>query len=220
LVKNIYNLFREYKKLETDTQRSKYIASLDFNIRETFRSLMNFANNTDRFENIYDGWINSLEEELVVLEVYSVILKTRKSLKEFCVDDKTYEEFIESKKKMLYLLLKNDQYIHASNLLSVYMFSKDFEERKLQELESAVLSYLIEKKMVLPKKLIVEIYKWANTFALPSYLVTDVDGDFKFVIKNDVMPIESLKKDVEDALNKKPNDLQKIVNNLVENNRV
>ena len=47
-------------------------------MRETFKSLINYANNSDRFENVYDGWIESLEEELVVLEVYSVILKTQK----------------------------------------------------------------------------------------------------------------------------------------------
>ncbi len=215
--KNIYNLFREYNRLSTQTQKSKYLASLNYDTRETFKSLINYANNSDRFENIYDGWIETLDQELVVLEVYSVILNTRRNLKSFCVDDKKYNEFISHKKKMLFLLLDNKQYRHASSLLDVYMFSEKFEKQKLEELREKVLEYLISKKMTLPKKLINEIYKWVDGLKLPSYLTTDIDGDFKFSITNDVIPIATLKQDVESAL-EKSTDLKKIVGSLVDNN--
>ena len=217
--KNIYNLFREYNKLSGETQKSKYIASLNYDTRETFRSLITFANNSDRFENLYDGWINSLDEELVVLEVYSVIINTRRNLQKFCVDDKTYTKFIENKKSMLTLLLENRQYKHAQSLLDVYMFSEEFKQSKLDELRVKVLEYLIGKKMVLPKKLINEIYRWVDTLSLPPYLVTDIDGNFKFIITNDVLSITTLKEDVEAAYEKK-SDLKKIVDNLVEKNTV
>jgi len=217
LPKNIYNLFREYNRLSTQTQKSKYLASLNYDTRETFKSLINYANNSDRFENIYDGWIETLDQELVVLEVYSVILNTRRNLKSFCVDDKKYNEFISHKKKMLFLLLDNKQYRHASSLLDVYMFSEKFEKQKLKELREKVLKYLISKKMTLPKKLINEIYKWVDGLKLPSYLTTDIDGDFKFSITNDVIPIAALKQDVESAL-EKSTDLKKIVGSLVDNN--
>ena len=217
--KNIYNLFREYNRLHTSTQKSKYLAGLDYGIRETFKNLINYANNSDRFENIYDGWIDSLEDELVVLEVYSVILNTRTSLKKFCVDDKTYKEFISQKKKMLFLLLNNKQYKHASSLLEVYMFSKEFEKQKLKELKDNVLKYLITKRMTLPKKLINEIYIWVDELKLPSYLITEIEGDYKFPITNDIIPIVALKENIENALDKSI-DLQKIVDNLIENNSV
>ena len=217
--KNIYNLFREYNKLSGETQKSKYIASLNYDTRETFRSLITFANNSDRFENLYDGWINSLDEELVVLEVYSVIINTRRNLQKFCVDDKTYTKFIENKKSMLTLLLDNKQYKHAQSLLDVYMFSEEFKQTKLNELRVKVLEYLVIKKMVLPKKLINEIYKWVDGLTLPPYLVTDIDGDFKFVITNDVLSITTLQEDVEAAYEKK-SDLKNIVDNLVKNNSV
>lgn len=217
--KNIYNLFREYNRLMTSPQKSKYLAALSYDTRETFKSLINYANNSDRFENIYDGWIENLDDELVVLEVYSVILNTRRNLKKFCVDDKKYKEFTSQKKKMLYLLLDNKQYRHASNLLDVYMFSKEFEQQKIEELREKVLKYLVLKKMTLPKKLINEIYAWVDELKLPSYLITDIDGDFKFAITSNNIPIKTLRKDVENELDKST-DLKKIVGNLVEKNSV
>ena len=217
--KNIYNLFREYSRLHTQTQKSKYLAALSYDTRETFKSLIEYANNSERFENIYDGWIDNLDHELVVLEVYSVILNTQRNLQKFCVDDKTYKEFILQKKKMLFLLLDNKQYKHAASLLDVYMFNDDFKQKKLEELREKVLEYLVSKRMVLPKKLINEIYDWVEELKLPSYLITDIDGDFKFAIVNDVLPITALKEDVESELEKSI-DLKKIVDKLVQNNSV
>ncbi|MBD3839763.1 MAG: hypothetical protein IE878_05170 [Epsilonproteobacteria bacterium] len=217
--KNIYNLFRQYNRLLTDAQRTKYLAALSHDMRATFKSLINYANNSDRFENIYDGWIESLEEELVVLEVYSVILKTQKTLNRFCVDDVKYESFIEHKKSMLFLLLENKQYTHASRLLDVYMFSNEFKEQKLKELREKVLTYLIDKKMVLPKKLINEIYNWVNELKLPTYLTTDIEGDFTFTVQNNAPSIDSLQEDVEKELSNSV-ELKKIVDRLIEFNRV
>ena len=217
--KNIYNLFREYSRLHTQTQKSKYLAALSYDTRETFKSLIEYANNSERFENIYDGWIDNLDHELVVLEVYSVILNTQRNLQKFCVDDKTYKEFISQKKKMLFLLLDNKQYKHAASLLDVYMFNDDFKQKKLEELREKVLKYLVSKRMVLPKKLINEIYDWVEELKLPSYLITDIDGDFKFAIVNDVLPITALKEDVESELEKSI-DLKKIVDKLAQNNSV
>ena len=216
--KNIYNLFREYNRLLTKPQKSKYLASLDYNTRETFKSLLNYANNAERFENIYDGWIDNIDDEVVVLEVYSVILSTRLNLENFCVDDKSYAKFIKNKKSMLLLLLNNKQYNHASKLLEVHMFSEDFKQKKLKELREEVLKYLIAKRMVLPKKLIVEIYAWADEHKLPSYLATDIEGDLKFNITNDVLPIKELKKAITKEL--KSTKIEKIVDCLVDNNRV
>jgi len=218
LSKNIYKLFREYNRLLTKPQKSKYLASLDYNTRETFKSLLNYSNNSERFENIYDGWIDNIEDEVVVLELYSVILSTRRNLQKFCVDDKSYSKFIKNKKSMLLLLLNNKQYKHASTLLDVHMFSEQFHAQKLEELREAVLKYLVSKRMVLPKKLIVEIYRWADQHKLPSYLATDIEGDFKFNITNDVLPIKELKVAVEAEL--ESTKIEKIVDCLVDNNRV
>ena len=216
--KNIYNLFREYNRLLTKPQKSKYLASLDFNMRETFKSLLNYSDNSERFENIYDGWIESVDEEIVLLEVYSVILSTRRNLQKFCVVDKSYSKFIKNKKSMLLLLLNNKQYKHALNLLDVHMFSENFQGQKLEELRERVFKYLVFKRMVLPKKLIVEIYAWADQHKLPSYLATDIEGDFKFNITNDVLPIQELREAVEKEL--KSVKIEKIVDLLVDNNRV
>jgi len=218
LSKNIYNLFREYNKLLTKSQKSKYLASLDYNMRETFKSLLNYSDNSERFENIYDGWIESIEEEIVVLEVYSVILNTRRNLQKFCVDDSDYKKFIKNKKSMLLLLLNNKQYRHASTLLDVHMFSEKFKQQKLDELREKVLKYLVSKKMTLPKKLIIEIYAWADQHKLPSYLATDIEGDFKFHITNDLLPIKELQSSVEEKL--KATKIEKIVDSLIDNNRV
>ena len=218
MTKNIYNLFREYNRLLTPPQKAKYLASMNYDTRETFKRLINYANNSGRFENIYDGWIDNLDDELVVLEVYSVILSTRKNLQKFCVDDKTYKDFIENKKKMLTLLLKNKQYKHASTLLDVHMFSEGFKQNKLEELREKVLKYLVSKRVTLPKKLINEIYNWAEKHKLPLYLITDIDGDFKFSITNDILSTKTLQEDVEREL--KSIKLEKIVNNLVEKNGV
>ncbi len=216
--KNIYNLFREYNRLLTKPQKSKYLAALSYDTRETFKNLIDYANKSERFENIYDGWIETLDEELVVLEVYSVILRTKSNLQNFCVNDKTYKDFIKNKKSMLLLLLENKQYKHASVLLDVHMFSEEFEEKKQEELRNKVLKYLVSKRMVLPKKLIVEIYSWVEQHKLPSYLTTDIEGDFKFNITNDVLSIETLQEDVEKEL--KSTKLKKIVDKLVDNNSV
>lgn len=135
------------------------------------------------------------------------------------MNDEKYQEFISNKKKMLFLLLENKQYNHASSLLDVYMFSKEFEQQKLNDLQEKVLNHLKAKRMVLPKKLIHEIYKWVDALKVPTYLTNDIDGDFKFSITNDVIPIETLKDDVEQAL-KDSIDLKKIVDNLVEKNSV
>jgi len=204
--------------LLTPPQKAKYLASMNYDTRETFKRLINYANNSGRFENIYDGWIDNLDDELVVLEVYSVILSTRKNLQKFCVDDKTYKDFIENKKKMLTLLLKNKQYKHASTLLDVHMFSEGFKQNKLEELREKVLKYLVSKRVTLPKKLINEIYNWAEKHKLPLYLITDIDGDFKFNITNHILSTKILQEDVEREL--RSIKLKKIVNNLVEKNGV
>jgi len=145
-------------------------------------------------------------------------LSARIDLQNFCVDDKTYKEFIKNKKRMLLLLLANKQYRHASSLLDVHMFSEKFKQKKLDELKDKVLKYLVSKRMVLPKKLIVEIYAWADKHTLPSYLTTEIEGDFKFNITNDVLPIQELKKAVKKEL--ESSKLEKIVDCLVDNNRV
>ena len=216
--KNIYNLFREYNRLLSKPQKSKFLAGLSYDTRETFKNLINYANKSERFENIYDGWIDNLDDELVILEVYNVLLSTRQNLQNFCVDDKTYKEFIKNKKSMLLLLLENKQYRHASTLLDVHMFSEEFKQEKLDELREEILKYLVSKRMVLPKKLIVEIYSWANTYKLPSYLVADIESDFKFKITNDILPIEELQASIEEEL--KSTKIEKIVDSLVDNNRV
>ena len=216
--KNIYNLFREYNKLLTKPQKAKYLASLSYDTRETFKNLIDYSNKSERFENIYDGWIDNLDDELVVLEVYSILLSTRRNLQNFCVDNKAYKEFIKNKKSMLLLLLENKQYKHASTLLDVHMFSEKFKQDKLDELKEKILKYLVSKRMVLPKKLIVEIYAWADTHKLPSYLVSDIEGNFKFNITNDVLPIEKLKETVEKEL--ESTKIEIIVDNLLDKNSV
>lgn len=216
--KNIYNLFREYNRLLTKPQKSKYLASLDFNMRETFKSLITYSTNLERFENIYDGWIDNLDDELVVLEVYSVILSTRKKLQQFCVDDVTYKKFIKNKKSMLLLLLENKQYQHAMTLLDVHMFSEAFKQKKLDELQEKVLKYLVSKRVTLPKKLIHEIYAWADKHSLPSYLTTEIEGNFKFNITNDILPIQELQVKIEKEL--ESTKLEKIVESLVEHHKV
>ena len=67
-------MFREYNRLLTKPQKAKYLAGLSYDLRETFKNLVDYANKNERFENIYDGWIDNLDDELVILEVYSVIL--------------------------------------------------------------------------------------------------------------------------------------------------
>ena len=211
-------MFREYNRLLTKPQKAKYLAGLSYELRETFKNLVDYANKNERFENIYDGWIDNLDDELVILEVYSVILSTRRSLNKFCVDDATYKDFINNKKSMLFLLLKNEQYRDAKSLLDVHMFNESFKQRKLSELRDRVLEYLTKKRITLPKKIIIEIYKWADEHKLPSYLTTNIEGNFKFKITLDVLPIEELKKAVEMEL--KSTKLPIIVDNLVLKNRV
>ena len=211
-------MFREYNRLLTKPQKDKYLTALNYNLRETFKNLIDYANKNERFENIYDGWIENLDDELVVLEVYSVILSTRRSLEKFCVDDSTYTDFINYKKNMLLLLLKNEQYRDAKSLLDVHMFSESFKQRKLSELKDRVLEHLTRKRITLPKKTIIEIYKWADEHKLPSYLTTNIEGDFKFNITLDVLPIEELRKAVETEL--KSTKLPIIVENLVTKNSV
>jgi len=218
LSKNIYIMFREYNRLLTKPQKAKYLAGLSYDLRETFKNLVDYANKNERFENIYDGWIDNLDDELVILEVYSVILNTRRSLNKFCVDDTTYKDFVNNKKNMLLLLLTNEQYRDAKLLLDVHMFNESFKQRKLSELRDRVLEYLTRKRITLPKKIIIEIYKWADEHKLPSYLTTNIEGDFKFKITLDVLPIEELKKAVEMEL--KSTKLPTIVDNLVLKNRV
>ena len=217
--KNIYNLFREYNKQLTPAHKSKFLASLNYDIRESLKNLLTYIDNKDRFDNIYDGWINSMEEEFIVLEVYSVILKTKSNLKKYCVDNTKYLRFIDNKKNMLTLLLENVQYSHALKLLDVHMFNEEFKAKKEIELREKVLEYLVAKQMVLPKKLINEIYLWVDELKLPTYLTTDIEGDFKYVVTNDIPTITTLKEDIENALANSIK-LTKIVENLVHNNRV
>jgi len=98
------------------------------------------------------------------------------------------------------------------------MFSEKFKQHKLVELREKVLKHLVSKRMVLPKKLIVEIYSWADQHKLPSYLATDIEGDFKFNINNDALPIQELREAVEKEL--ASTKIEKIVDGLVDNNRV
>ena len=212
--KNIYTIFREYNKIHSSSQKTKYMVSLNTGDKETLKSLLTYANNPDRFENIYDGWINSLAEELVVLEVYSVILNTKFKLQKYCVDDKTYKNFIKNKRSMLLLLLENKQYEQAEIILNVQMSNNTFKEEKLVLLKKEVLNYLILKKMVLPKKLIVEIFKWVDELSIPTYLTTDIDGEFSFPIHYNPMKKVNLELDTKRELTKSKN-LPKYIDTLL-----
>ena len=218
MAKNIYNMFREYNRILTKPQKVKYLTSLSYDTRETFKSFLEYSNNSDRFENIYDGWIDNIESEIVVLEVYSTILKTQRDLEKFCVPDEAYNTFIQNKKEMLLSLLSNKQYTYASKLLEIHMFSNAFKEKKLIELKTRALAYIKSKGIPLPKKLIEEIYVWAESRKLPSYLITDISTDFKFQIRHDFLPLDTLKEDIEEEL--KTTKLPKIVDNLVACNKI
>ncbi|MEA1892108.1 MAG: hypothetical protein U9N33_05285 [Campylobacterota bacterium] len=63
-----------------------------------------------------------------------------------------------------------------------------------------------------------EIYSWADKHSLPSYFTTDLEGDFKFNIINDVLPIEELQEAVEKEL--ETTKIEKTIDCLVDNSRV
>ena len=211
--KNIYTLMHEYNRLRSESSRSKFFASLDYDTRNTLQNFMKFCDNSERFETIYDGWIENKDDELVLLEVYSVILKTKQNLESICVDDNTYNKFIEHKKSMLNLLLGNKQYYEAKSLLSLEMHSESFKEKKLEELKDKALQHLKEKKIALHKKVLNVLYEWVADRKLPVYLVSEFEGDFKFDIYSEYQEVENLQSFVEIELKK--SKLQQIVDKLV-----
>jgi len=214
-MKNIYVLFRNYQKLTTEHQKKMFILRLDHDTREAFNSFVKVSSKKDRFDNIYDGWIDKVDDELIILDIYSVILKTMKTLDAICIPEKEYEKFQEAKKTMLLLLLKNKQYDNAAELLKINMYDESFKVKALEDLQIKVQDHLIKKNLPLPRKLIVELYEWIKKRKLPSYMLSEIDNEFVYVINDYAITSITLKKDITEEL-KKPNiTLDKIVSNLL-----
>jgi hypothetical protein len=192
-----------------------FILRLDHDTREAFNNFVKFSSKKDRFDNIYDGWIDKVEDELIVLDIYSVILRTIKTLDAICITDKEYRDYLDSKKTMLLLLLKNKQYQNASNLLSINMYNEAFKVKAIDDLRKKVLEYLIKKELPLPNKLIVELYEWISKRKLPSYMISDIDNEFKYEINDYPISSTTLEEDIVEELKKPRMTLEKIVNNLV-----
>ena len=214
-MKNIYTLFREYMKIYTEHQKKIFILRLDHDTREAFNSFVKFSSKKDRFDHIYDGWIDNVEDELIILDVYSVILETIKTLDAICITDKEHENYLDSKKTMLLLLLKNKQYKNASELLSINMYNEAFKTKALEDLHQKVLAYLIKKDLHLPNKIIVELYEWINKRKLPSYMLSSINNEFKYAINDYSVSSTILEEDIILELKKPRMTLEKIVNNLV-----
>jgi len=143
------------------------------------KSFIRFSNKPDRFNHIYDGWIDNSDDELIVLEVYSVILQTINTLNSICISDSAYKDYLHSKGILLTLLLGNKQYDSASKLLSIKMYDTAFQTRTMEDLAKKVLTYLIDKKLPLANKLNEQIYNWVEERRLPSYMVSKSTTDFR-----------------------------------------
>lgn len=212
---NIYKLIKEYSSQKDDKEKKLFLMALDHATRTSLKSFIAFQNDNKRFENMYDGWISTLEEEIVLLEVYSFVGEIVDYLNGFCVSKTIKKEFDEQQYAMIKLLLKNRQYHSVAQLLKVHMEDESFKEKKLVELRTVVEGYLKQRGMKLPEKFTDQLFKWVHARRFPPYMLVGYDERLQLVMHEERIDENTLAVKIAKAMQRTPRNTRKVISELI-----
>ena len=212
---NIYKLIKEYRSQKDEKEKKLFLMALDQATRTSLKSFIAFQNDNKRFENMYDGWISTLEEEIILLEVYSFVGEIVDYLNGFCVSKMIKKEFDEQQYAMIKLLLKNRQYHSVAQLLKVHMEDESFKEKKLVELRAVVEGYLKQRGMKLPEKFTDQLFKWVQARRFPPYMLVGYDERLQLVMHEERIDENTLAVKIAKAMQRTPRNTRKVISELI-----
>ena len=212
---NIYRLIKEYRSQKTDKDQKLFLMALDHATRTSLKNFIAFQDDNSRFDNMYDGWISTVKEEIILLEAYSFAGEVIDYLDSFCVSKKIKKEFDEQQYAMIKILIKNRQYHSVAQLLNVRMEDESFKEKKLVELRVVVESYLKKRGMKLPDKFTEQLFIWVHARKFPPYMLVGYDERLQLVMHETPIDENSLAVKIAKAMQRTPRNTRKVISELL-----
>ncbi len=212
---NIYRLIKEYRSQKDDKDKKLFMMALEHSTRRTLISLIALQDDNSRFEHMYDGWISTVKEEMILIEVYSFIKDVIDYLKQYCVSKEVKKEFDEQQKIMIKLLLKNQRYYEVSQLLQIRMEDESFKEKKTEELKVYVHEYLKKQGFKVPDKFDEQIFNWVMARRFPPYMLVGYEENLVFPIYEETIDNNTLAVKIAKAMQRRPRNTMKVINELI-----
>jgi len=214
-VNNIYRLIKEYRAQKNDRDKKLFTMALEHSTRRSLQNLIALQEDSSRFDNIYDGWISTTKEEMILLEVYSFIIEVVDYLKQYCVPKNIKKEFDDQQKMMIKLLLKNQRYYEVAQLLQIRMEDESFKEQKVIELKEVVQGYLKRRGFKVPDKFNEQIFKWVEARRFPPYMLVGYEDNLVFPIYEETIDNNTLAVKIAKTMQRRPRNTMKVINELI-----
>ncbi len=212
---NIYRLIKEYRSQKEEKDKKLFLMALDHSTRTSLKNFIVLQDDNSRFENMYDGWITTVKEEMILLEAYSFALEVVDYLNQYCVTKKIKKEFDEQQKVLIKMLIKNRQFHSVAQLLKVQMEDESFKEKKLIELKVVVQNYLKKKGMKIPDKFNTQLFAWIAARRFPPYMLVGYDEQLQFTIYEEPVDENTLAIKIAKALQRTPRNTNKVIIELI-----
>jgi len=213
---NMYSLLKEYRTQQDEKEKKLFLMALDHSTRTSLKSLIVLQDDNNRFENMYDGWISTVKEEMILLEVYSFTIETVDYLNQYCVSAKVKKEFDMQQSSMIKLLMKNRQFHTVSQLLNIRMEDESFKEKKILELKDFIKNYLKKRGLNVPNKLSEQLLIWVDARRFPPYMLGGFNEQLQFKLYGDPVDTNTLAVKIAKAYQRTPRDINKIIDELLE----
>ena len=212
---NIYRLIKEYRSQKDEKEKKLFLMALDHSTRTSLKNFIALQDDNTRFENIYDGWISTVKEEIIFLEAYTFAGEVIDYLNTYCVNKKIKKEFDEHQYAMIKLLIKNRQYHSVAQLLKVRMEDETFKEKKLIELREVVEGYFKKRGMKLPDKSTEQLFKWMHARRFPPYMLVGYDERLQLTIHEELIDENTLAVKIAKAMQRTPRNTRKVISELI-----
>ena len=212
---NIYQLIKEYRSQKDDKEKKLFLMALDHSTRTSLKKFVMYQDDQSRFDTIYEGWISTVKEEMVLLEAYSFALEVSDYLNGYCVDKKVKKAFDDQQKEMIKLLLKNRQFHSVAQLLKVRMEDESFKERKLQELQQVVITFLKKSGVKVPDKFADQLFMWIESRRFPPYMLAGYGDELHMNLYEEQLDENVLAVKIVKALQRTPRNTRKVILELI-----
>ena len=189
--------------------------ALDHSTRTSLKNFIAFQDDNSRFENLYDGWITTIKEEMIFLEAYSFAIDVVDHLNQYCVSKEIKKEFDEQQRAIIKLLIKNRQFHSIAQLLKVRMEDESFKEKKLVELKEIVQNYLKKRGIKVPDKFSKQLFTWINTRRFPPYMLVGYDEQLQLPMYEPMPDENTLAIKIAKALQRTPRNTNKLITELL-----
>ena len=212
---NIYQLIKEYRNQKSEKEKKLFLMALEHSTRTSLKNFIAFQDDNSRFENLYEGWITTIKEEMIFLEAYSFGLDVIDYLNRYCVSKEIKKEFDEQQRTMIKLLIKNRQFHSVAQLLKVQMEDERFKEKKLSELNELIKTFLTKRGIKVPEKFSKQLFEWLKIRRFPPYMLVGYEEQLQLPMYAPMPDENTLAIKIAKALQRTPRNTNKLITELL-----